>query len=103
MYYVGCSKNKALIDTVVFVIQVHTSHEATSPTSKTNLDSSSDEMIIDDDEARKVLDYDADDSPYPEVRAVVPAKDDPTTPTNTVRMWVIGLLFTIVSRRTLSR
>ncbi|KAF5015985.1 hypothetical protein F66182_12480, partial [Fusarium sp. NRRL 66182] len=65
-----------------------TNHEATSPTDKSNPNSSSsssDEMIIDDDEARKTLDYDANDSPYPEVRAVVPAKDDPATPTNTVR------------------
>lgn len=70
----------------------------TSPTDTNNRScSGSDEVIIDDDEARKILDYDADDSPYPEVRAVVPAKDDPATPTNTVRMWVIGLLFTIVS------
>jgi hypothetical protein len=95
-----------LIRFFVSVFQEHTSHEASSPTDKNNLNSSrssGDEIIIDDDEARKTLDYDADDSPYPEVRAVVPAKDDPTTPTNTVRMWVIGLLFTVVSISTLSR
>ncbi|EED21046.1 small oligopeptide transporter, OPT family [Talaromyces stipitatus ATCC 10500] len=73
------------------------SHAANLPTDKYyESSSSSDEAIIDDDEARKVLDYDADNSPYPEVRAVVPTKDDPATPTNTVRMWVIGLLFTII-------
>lgn len=35
-----------------------------------------------------------DDSPYPEVRASVPNTDNPATPQNTIRMWVIGLLMT---------
>lgn len=53
--------------------------------------------IIDDNEARKILPYEADDSPFPEVRAVVSPVDDPSLPVNTVRMWVIGIIFTIVS------
>lgn len=37
-------------------------------------------------------------SPYPEVRAAVPATDDPLMPQNTPRMWVIGIfLVTICS------
>lgn len=36
-----------------------------------------------------------DDSPYPEVRSVVPAYDDPTMPCLTVRVWFIGLIFTV--------
>ncbi|KAJ6784309.1 hypothetical protein PWT90_11005 [Aphanocladium album] len=32
-------------------------------------------------------------SPYAEVRAVVSNKDDPTTPSSTLRSWAIGLLF----------
>lgn len=44
-----------------------------------------------------MLDYDADDSPYPEVRAVVSPTDDPSMPINTARMWIIGIIFTIVS------
>lgn len=32
-------------------------------------------------------------SPYAEVRAVVSNKDDPTTPSSTIRAWVIGMLF----------
>lgn len=37
-----------------------------------------------------------DDSPYPEVRACVPATDDPTLPQNTLRMWVLGMIFTTI-------
>jgi hypothetical protein len=53
--------------------------------------------VLDDDAAREVLSYDADDSPFPEVRAVVSPIDDPNLPVNTVRMWAIGIIFTIVS------
>ncbi|KZT58250.1 OPT oligopeptide transporter [Calocera cornea HHB12733] len=37
-----------------------------------------------------------DDSPYPEVRATVPNTDDPTMPTNTFRMWFIGIISTAI-------
>lgn len=37
-----------------------------------------------------------DDSPYPEVRAAVPSSDDPNTPQNTVRMWVLGIIMTTI-------
>ncbi|KZO90420.1 OPT oligopeptide transporter [Calocera viscosa TUFC12733] len=37
-----------------------------------------------------------DDSPYPEVRAAVPNTDDPTLPTNTFRMWFLGIISTVV-------
>ncbi|KAF8342569.1 OPT oligopeptide transporter [Cantharellus anzutake] len=37
-----------------------------------------------------------EDSPYPEVRAAVSNLDDPTMPANTFRMWILGLLFTII-------
>ncbi|KIO27853.1 hypothetical protein M407DRAFT_22904 [Tulasnella calospora MUT 4182] len=40
-------------------------------------------------------DYWEDDSPYPEVRAAVANTDDPTMPTNTFRMWFLGIIFTI--------
>ncbi|ROW08766.1 hypothetical protein VPNG_06405 [Cytospora leucostoma] len=36
------------------------------------------------------------DSPYPEVRAVVDPVDDPSTPVNTFRVWVLGTFFTIL-------
>ncbi|KAL2217290.1 OPT oligopeptide transporter protein-domain-containing protein [Thermoascus aurantiacus ATCC 26904] len=52
--------------------------------------------VIDDRDAHQILPYEADDSPFPEVRAVVSPVDDPSLPVNTVRMWCIGLLFTIV-------
>ena len=39
-------------------------------------------------------DYRRDNSPYPEVRAVVSNTDDPTLPCSTIRAWVIGLIFT---------
>lgn len=55
-----------------------------------------DASILRDRDAEKILPYDADDSPFPEVRAVVQPVDDLSLPVNTVRMWTIGLLFTIV-------
>ncbi|KAE9970878.1 hypothetical protein BLS_004716 [Venturia inaequalis] len=41
-------------------------------------------------------DEDSEHSPYPEVRAVVPEVDDPAIPVNTLRMWIIGIVFTII-------
>ncbi|KAF2090068.1 small oligopeptide transporter, OPT family [Saccharata proteae CBS 121410] len=43
-----------------------------------------------------VFDVESDHSPYPEVRAVVPEVDDPNIPVNTLRMWVIGFVFTML-------
>lgn len=37
--------------------------------------------------------YLLEDSPYPEVRAAVPPTDDMDMPTNTVRVWIIGMIF----------
>jgi hypothetical protein len=53
--------------------------------------------ILSDRDARQILPYEADDSPFPEVRAVVRPVDDASLPCDTVRMWTIGLVFTIVS------
>ncbi|EOD46007.1 putative small oligopeptide opt family protein [Neofusicoccum parvum UCRNP2] len=47
-------------------------------------------------EGGKEFDLDADHSPYPEVRAVVPEVDDPAIPVNTLRMWIIGFAFTMI-------
>ncbi|KAG2416882.1 hypothetical protein HFD88_008099 [Aspergillus terreus] len=52
--------------------------------------------ILLDRDAAKILPYEADNSPFPEVRAVVKPTDDVSTPVNTVRMWFIGMVFTIV-------
>ncbi|KAE8152880.1 OPT oligopeptide transporter protein-domain-containing protein [Aspergillus avenaceus] len=52
--------------------------------------------ILSDGDAAKVLPYEAGDSPFPEVRAVVRPVDDVHLPINTVRMWLIGIIFTIV-------
>ncbi|KNG82706.1 oligopeptide transporter [Aspergillus nomiae NRRL 13137] len=52
--------------------------------------------ILSDRDAAEILPYDADDSPFPEVRAVVRPVDDVHLPVNTVRMWTIGVVFTIV-------
>jgi hypothetical protein len=38
----------------------------------------------------------SDNSPYPEVRANVPNTDDVDLPVNTVRMWFLGIVFTMV-------
>ncbi|KAB8075152.1 OPT oligopeptide transporter protein-domain-containing protein [Aspergillus leporis] len=52
--------------------------------------------ILSDRDAAKILPYEGDDSPFPEVRAVVRPVDDVHLPVNTVRMWLIGIIFTIV-------
>ena len=52
--------------------------------------------LLSDGDAQRILPYDADDSPFPEVRAVVSPIDDASLPVNTVRMWTIGIVFTIV-------
>ncbi|KAI5925218.1 small oligopeptide transporter [Camillea tinctor] len=41
-------------------------------------------------------DWDADTSPFPAVRAVVPETDDPGIPVNTFRAWLLGILFVFV-------
>lgn len=38
-------------------------------------------------------DWDADTSPFPAVRAVVPETDDPEMPVNTFRAWFLGIVF----------
>ena len=46
------------------------------------------------------FDFDAvteNDSPFPEVRASVSNIDDPEIPVMTFRMWVIGLVFCMIS------
>lgn len=37
----------------------------------------------------------SDNSPFPEVRANVPNTDDVDLPVNTVRMWFLGIVFTM--------
>lgn len=37
-------------------------------------------------------DWDADTSPFPAVRAVVPETDDPDMPVNTFRAWFLGIV-----------
>ncbi|KAJ5758480.1 hypothetical protein N7520_005636 [Penicillium odoratum] len=64
--------------------------------SQASPDSGDDISILRDRDAEKILPYDADDSPFPEVRAVIQPTDDVSLPVNTVRMWTIGIVFTIV-------
>ncbi|KAK5113150.1 hypothetical protein LTR85_010968 [Meristemomyces frigidus] len=45
---------------------------------------------------REVKDIEDDTSPYPEVRAVVPETDDPDMPVNTLRMWLLGIIWTLL-------
>ena len=37
-----------------------------------------------------------DDSPYPEVRSAVANTDDPSIPVNTLRAWVLGIIWAII-------
>ncbi|BFZ59814.1 hypothetical protein YB2330_000835 [Saitoella coloradoensis] len=48
------------------------------------------------EDATAVLPDSADDSPYPEVRAVVPPTDDPTLPVNTFRAWFLGIIAVVI-------
>ncbi|RFU28603.1 hypothetical protein B7463_g7733, partial [Scytalidium lignicola] len=52
--------------------------------------------ILDDRAAEQILPYDSDNSPFPQVRAVVSPEDDPGLPVNTIRMWSIGIIFTVI-------
>lgn len=48
---------------------------------------------------RMEFDFDAvneEDSPFPEVRASVSNIDDPEMPVMTLRMWVIGLILSLI-------
>ncbi|KAH7079752.1 small oligopeptide transporter, OPT family [Paraphoma chrysanthemicola] len=47
-------------------------------------------------EDREIKDIDGDTSPYPEVRAVVPETDDPSIPVNTLRMWLLGIIWVFI-------
>lgn len=47
-------------------------------------------------EIRQYRDLLVNDSPYPEVRAVVDPTDDPSISANTFRAWLIGLSLTVV-------
>lgn len=49
-----------------------------------------------DRDAEKILPYEDNDSPFPEVRAVIQPVNDLTLPVSTIRMWTIGIVFTIV-------
>lgn len=42
------------------------------------------------------FDIESENSPYPEVRANVPNTDDVDLPVNSVRMWFLGIVFTMV-------
>ncbi|KAJ5194881.1 uncharacterized protein N7498_008319 [Penicillium cinerascens] len=57
-----------------------------------------DQIELDKDEEVKneEFSYESHRSPFPEVRAVVPETDDPSMPVNTVRMWFLGIIFTIL-------
>ncbi|KAI9839138.1 MAG: hypothetical protein M1819_003131 [Sarea resinae] len=43
-----------------------------------------------------IEEVESDHSPYPAVRAVVPEVDDPQMPVSTLRMWIIGIIFTMI-------
>lgn len=44
-------------------------------------------------------DWDADTSPFPAVRAVVPESDDPDMPVNTIRAWLLGIVSLFFAHR----
>ncbi|KAH7330722.1 OPT oligopeptide transporter protein-domain-containing protein [Rhizoctonia solani] len=80
-----------------YVIDEHVVREYPLQQTHTKTDKNSDDGAETD--SRYNMEYDIDfedDSPYPEVRAAVANTDDPTMPTNTFRMWFLGLIFTVL-------
>lgn len=57
------------------------------------LDPTTARVLIDEIKIEAAL---IDDSPYLEVRSVVPNTDDPTLVVSTARVWIIGLFFTVL-------
>lgn len=68
-----------------------------SPCALEDLEASTGEKVIDTaiGSVEDVYTIDSDNSPFPEVRANVPNTDDPSTPVNTLRMWLVGIVFTM--------
>ncbi|KAK5805807.1 hypothetical protein VI817_000065 [Penicillium citrinum] len=79
----------------MYITSTQTSSTSSEPLHD-HTDQSDHISILHDRDAEEILPYDADDSPFPEVRAVVQPIDDRSLPVNTLRMWTIGLIFTIV-------
>ncbi|KAL4071946.1 OPT oligopeptide transporter [Scleroderma citrinum] len=74
--------------------QEKVSAEKTSPEVVLDTFTEFDDPNIDQDEAlRGILE---DDSPYPEVRSAVANTDDPSIPVNTLRAWVMGIIWAII-------
>ncbi|KAF8452243.1 OPT oligopeptide transporter [Boletus edulis BED1] len=48
------------------------------------------------DEENAIVGVLEDDSPYPEVRSAVANTDDPSIPSSTLRVWVLGLVFAVL-------
>lgn len=69
------------------------SAETASKNAHTTMDEAAEVAIGTIDEEFTI---DTDNSPYPEVRANVPNTDDHLLPVNTVRMWFLGVTFTMV-------
>lgn len=74
----------------------HASGIATEDATVVKLDRTTSKATEIDDQ--EVFTIESDNSPYPEVRANVPNTDDVDLPVNTLRMWFLGVLFTVVSQ-----
>lgn len=72
-------------------------HEAELPKKPITADEAMEMAIGEVDQTEYTID--SDNSPYLEVRANVPNTDDPSLPVNTVRMWFLGIVFTLVGTR----
>lgn len=75
------SKDAASVSKEISPAKIHTTEEATEIAIAT---------------IEEEFDIESDNSPYPEVRANVPNTDDHELPVNTVRMWFLGVSFTMV-------
>ncbi|QRW05770.1 OPT oligopeptide transporter protein [Ceratobasidium sp. AG-Ba] len=89
--------NYVIDEHVVRAYPLQQAGPSTSFETRSKTDKNSDDGAETD--SRFAMEYDIDfedDSPYPEVRAAVANTDDPTMPTNTFRMWFLGLIFTVL-------
>lgn len=72
------------------------------PDIKTDILSTDEATEVAINNIEEIYTIESDNSPFPEVRANVPNTDDYELPVNTVRMWFLGVVFTMVCWKAIS-
>ena len=74
--------------------------ESVEASTRSHSGNSTEQTATDDEHDETDNDHSPDNSPYPEVRASVPATDNTTFSISTPRMWTLSLLFALVGSAT---